>query len=165
MIEIKPAFETLKAFSVLHNDLNLARLAAVLERKEHSDEELLLNYLLNTAMGKVIFQEPGEYNVDLGHMASAMFQWAMLSHVDEEGWPEGWEEPKTIAITRGGHQISREILHWPEYAVRALSQFHAEEPLTIHYLKHRDEFDSPYETIRFAQVLHQYPFWYSSSEM
>lgn len=160
MMEIKAdsVLDTLNAFADVNVSFDLDKLVSAINSKEHSEEELLLNYLLNKVMDKIIFSSPCEFNKSLDGLAEAMFSWAMICKVDLGEWPTHWVTPKTIAITRGGNQITREILHWPEYAVHALPLFHSKEPFTLHYLEHRGEFDTPYEAIRLALVLQKYPY-------
>lgn len=163
MIKVQSVLQTINAFADVLPKLSLRPLTTYVKYPDSfkgiSEEELILQHCLNQMMDCVVFDpENHHFRPELGDTALSLFQWVMLSNYHEGNWHEEWPEPKTIAITRGGNQVTREVLFGFEYAAIDLLTYRLDTPLGKHVGQYAAQYPSEYKAVTLALVLKNHPF-------
>jgi hypothetical protein len=164
MIKVLSVLQTIDAFSEVFEIHSLAKVAHqyVHNREMYnniSEEEFILQYCLNETVLQSIYdpRNPPLKPTSKSPWVS-MCQWISMSHWHEGEAPADWPVPKTIALCRGGQQVSREVLFGFEYAAIDLLVNKKETPLGKHVLKYAEKYPSEYKAVTLALVLKNHPF-------
>lgn len=158
MIKIKPVLTTLHLFAPHLTRIPLADYARMVNGDvacKLTEEELILQACLNQLMHDTLYD--GDFKIKYGEEGRDLFMWIALSRFHED-WPVGWPEPKSIPITRGGNQVSREVLFAFEYGCKDLIENKVDTPMGQHVAKYKDLYPSEYFAITVAQVLRNHPY-------